>query len=302
MNIAATNWEQVPYFLAVARSGSLRAAADKLGTTHAKINRHLMALEGSYGMQLLRKTRRGIELTDAGKMLLPVAEEAERLFLGAQQRLTGLDRQETGWFRFSLTGSMAYEIVGPILVKFFEAYPGIDIDIHVSDRFEDINRLETDVSLRVTHEVGEDVVARKLYPLAMAYYASPSYLQDHLPTSGPKGEGLHVIGWDEPDRHPRWLGQTPLPLAEVRHATTDHVLQLNLARRGFGIVRTMPLLAKNGLERVPIDGNELEFDRNFYVLLHSDLQRTTRVRRFVDFLTTHLLALQSQIQGDLYDR
>ena len=145
MNIAATNWEQMPYFLAVARSGSLRAAADELGTTHAKINRHLMALEGSYGMQLLRKTRRGIELTDAGKMLLPVAEEAERLFLGAQQRLTGLDRQETGWFRFSLTGSMAYEIVGPILVKFFEAYPGIDIGFQPVDIFKPITDMDIDV-------------------------------------------------------------------------------------------------------------------------------------------------------------
>ena len=50
--------------------------------------------------------------------------------------------------RFSLTGTMAYEIVSPILVRFFEEYPEIDLEIHVSDRFEDINRLETDVSLR----------------------------------------------------------------------------------------------------------------------------------------------------------
>ena len=128
MNLAATNWEQMPYFLAVARSGSLRAAADELGTTHAKINRHLMALEAAYGMQLMRKTRRGIELTDAGRLLLPIAEEAEGLFLGAQQRLTGLDRQETGSFRFSMTGTMAYEVVAPILLKFFDAYPGIDIE------------------------------------------------------------------------------------------------------------------------------------------------------------------------------
>ena len=297
MQFAATNWEQMPYFLAVARFGSLRAAAEALGTTHAKLSRHINALEASYGMALFRRSRVGVELTEAGNLLLPVAKEAEGLFLGAQQRLTGLDRQETGSLRFSLTGTMAYDVVAPILLKFFERYPGIDIDIRVSDRMEDINRLETDVSLRVTYDVTDDVVARKLYPLALGYYASPAYLKRHMPNAGPKGEGLHLIGWDEISRSPSWIEQTPFSLAEVRHATTDHVLQLNLARRGFGIVRTMPLLAENGLELVPVAGNELELDRNLWILLHSDLRRTTRVRRFVDFLTKELLDLKPAIQG-----
>ena len=293
------NWAQMPYFLAVARSGSLRGAAEAMGTTHTKINRHLEALEAAYGMQLIRRSRGGISLTDAGKLLLPIAEEAETLFLGAQQSLTGLDKEETGALRFSLTGTMAYQIVAPILVKFFEAYPEIDIDIHVSDRFEDINKLETDVSLRVGYEVTDDVIARKLYPFALGYYASPDYIARAMPNAGPKGEGLSLIGWDELDRHPQWVKDTPLSLAEVRHATTDHVMQLNLARLGFGIVKTMPLLAQDGLELVPVAGNTLELDRNLYILLHSDLRRTTRVRRFVDFLAAELLALKPSMQGTI---
>ncbi len=302
MQIAATNWEQMPYFIAVARFGSLRGAAESLGTTHAKIRRHINALEASYRMQLFRRSRNGVELTEAGKLLLPVATEAESLFLSAQQKLTGLDRQEAGSIRFSLTGTMAYEVVSPILLKFFEQYPGIDIDVLVSDRMEDINRLESDVSLRVTYEVTDDVVARKLYPLALGYYASPAYLERYMPGIGPKGQGLHLIGWDQIDRSPAWLAQTPFALAEVRHATTDHVLQLNLARRGFGIVHTMPLLAENDLELVPVPGNELELDRNLWILLHSDLRRTTRVRKFVDFLTKEMLVLKPAIQGAVFDQ
>ena len=297
MEFAAKNWEQMPYFLAVARFGSLRAAAEALGTTHAKLSRQIDALEGAYGMQLFRRSRSGVELTEAGKLLLPVAKEAEGLFLGAQQRLTGLDRQETGSLRFSLSGTLAYEIVSPILIKFFERYPGIDIDMRVSDRMEDINRLDTDVSLRVAYEVTDDVVARKLFAPALAYYASPDYLKRHMPEAGSKGEGLHLIGWDEINRNPSWIEHSPFPLAEVRHATTDHVLQLNLARRGFGIVKTMPILASNGLELVPVAGNKPEFDRYIWILLHSDLRRTTRVRRFVDFVADELMALRPLIEG-----
>lgn len=297
MNIYVNSWEQMPYFLATVRGGSLRAGAETLGTTHAKVSRHLNALEISYGMQLLRRTRSGVVLTEAGKLLLPVAEEAENLFLNAQQQLTGLDRHETGTLRFSITGMMAYEIVSPILVKFFQAYPGIDIELCVSDRMQDINRLETDVSLRVADDVTDDVVARKLFRLASAYYASPAYLERNMKTAGPKGQGLHLIGSGEIDHNPSWLRQSPFPLADVRYATTDRFLQLHLARQGFGIVRTMPLSAQNGLELVPVEGNTPQLERNIWILMHSDLRRTTRVRRFVDFLAHELLALKPMIQG-----
>lgn len=297
MNIPVNGWEQMPYFLATARQGSLRGAAEALGTTHAKVSRHLNALEASYGLQLLRRTRSGVTLTEAGKLLIPVAEEAENLFLNAKQRLTGLDRNETGTLRFSITGMMAYEIISPIITKFFQTYPGIDIEVRVSDRMQDINRLETDVSLRIADEVTDDVVARKLYPLASAYYASPTYLERNLKTSGSKGQGLHLIGWGEIERSPTWLKQSPFPLAEVRYATTDRYLQLNLARNGFGIVRTMPILAKNGLKLVPIEGNTPQLERNIWILLHSDLRRTTRVRRFIDFLTKELMTMKPLLQG-----
>ncbi len=297
MRLSASYWEQLPYFLAVSRSGSLRGAAEILGTTHAKINRHIQALESAYGMQLVRRTQRGVTLTDAGKTLLPIAEEAETLFLSAQQRLSGLDKQETGSIRFSVAGTLGYSVVAPILAAFFKKYPEIDVEIHVTDQMRDIRKLEADVSLRVAYEVTEDVVARKLFPLSLAYYASPEYLDAHLPSAGSRGEGLHLLGWDEIDRHPFWLKQTPFPLAEVRHATMDHVMQLNLARNGFGIVRTTPLLAADGLTLVPVTGNEPEPERNIYILLHSDLQRTTRVRRFVDFLADGLMQIKPALQG-----
>ena len=80
------DWGQMPYFLAVARGGSLRAAAEALGATHGTVNRQLQALEASYGVQLFRRTRAGVELTEAGEALIPSAEEAEALFLGARRQ------------------------------------------------------------------------------------------------------------------------------------------------------------------------------------------------------------------------
>ena len=299
MSTRAMDWAQMPYFLSVARSGSLRAAATDLGATHGTVNRHILALEAAYGVRLFKRARSGLELTNAGRSLVPVAEEAESLFLGARRRLQGLDRQETGVVRFSLTGTMAYDIVAPILIRFFKAYPEIDLELSVTDRIENISRLETDVSLRFAADVKDDVVAHKLYPMALGTYASREYLDTHLPNAGPQGEGLHWLGWDNVERHPEWVKDTPFSKAEVRHATADHVMQLSLARRGFGMISTSVYFARIYPELVPVPGANTRLDRSLWLLLHSDLRRTVRVRRFVDFLTRELYLLRPEIQGEL---
>ncbi len=293
---SALDWEQMPYFLAVARAGSLRAAASQLNTTHARINRQLAALETAYGVALFHRSPSGVELTAAGRNLLPVAEEAEILFLGARRNLQGLDRQETGVVRFSLTGTMAYEMVAPILVRFFAEYPEIDVEIHTTDRNEDIKRLEADVSLRVAYEVSDDVIAQKLYPMAMGIYASSAYLDRHLLNAGPKGEGLHWIGWDGPDRHPQWVKQTPFPNAQVRHATSDPVMHLNLLRSGFGMTEISVFFETIHPELTRVPGTEITMGRTLWLLLHSDLRRTTRVRRFVDFMAAGLKEMRPLLQ------
>ena len=291
------DWGQMPYFLAVARGGSLRAAAETLGATHGTVNRQLQALEASYGVQLFRRTRAGVELTEAGQALIPAAEEAEALFLGARRHLQGLDREPSGTVRFSVTGTMVYEIVSPILIDFFKAYPEIDVEVRVRDGFDDINRLETDVSLRVAYDVQDEVVARKLYTMPMAPFASQEYLDQVWPNVGPGGEGLSYIGWDKVERHPDWMADTQHPKAHVRHATMDHVLQIALARRGFGVISTTPYMAKIYPELVQVPGTEVQPGRSMFILLHSDLRRTTRVRRFVDFLAEGMARIRPLIEG-----
>ena len=280
-SMTSTIWEHAAYFLTVARCKSLRKAAEELNTTHATVNRHLLALEKSIGARLFRRTSSGVELTNAGKTLLPAAEQAEVLLGAARRRLEGIDKKESGVVRFSITGTMAYEIIAPIFTRFFEAYPEIDLEIRVSDRNEDIYKLETDVSLRYAFEITEDdVVAKKLFPLRLGVFASKTYLERHLPNAGPGGEGLHWIGWGDVDRRPAWVKQTLFPNAEARHATTDHVMQLSLARNNFGMINTSVYFASLYPELTLVPGTETWLDRTLWILMHSDFRTTTRVRCF----------------------
>lgn len=287
----------MPYFLAAVRAGTLRGAAEATGATHATVKRHIEVLETSYGVQLFRRTRRGLELTSAGRTLLPVVEEAELKVLEARKRVQGLDKEEAGVVRFSTTGTLIYEIVAPVLARFSKSYPDIDLEVTVSDRFQDINRLQTDVSLRFAHEVQDDVIARKLYPMALVPMASRDYLEKTLPIAGPNGEGLSWIGWDKAERQPGWLTGTAFPAAQVRHATTDPVLQLSLARQGLGMINSSVYFTTIYPELIAVPGIAPILDRNLWLLFHSELRRTVRVRRFIDFLSKELIALKPLLQA-----
>lgn len=291
------DWTGIPYFLAAVRAGTLRGAAETTGATHATVKRHIEVLENSYGVQLFRRTRRGLELTSAGRDLIPLVEEAELKVMEARKRVQGLDKDETGVVRFSTTGTLVYEIVAPILARFSKSYPEIDLDIRVSDRFEDINRLQTDVSLRFAYDVQDDVIARKLYPMALVPMASRDYLEKTLPVAGPQGEGLSWIGWDKAERHPEWLKDTAFPAADVHHATTDPVLQLSLARQGLGMINSSVYFTTVYPELIPVPGVAPVLDRNLWLLFHSELRRTVRVRRFIDFMSKELIALKPLLQA-----
>ena len=295
-----SDWETMPFFLAVARGGSLRAGAAMMNANHVTVNRNIQILETTYGVQLFTRSRRGFQLTTAGEELLPLAEEAERIFLGARRRVGGLDKSETGTIRFSLSPMMAFDVVAPILARFFKAYPAIDVEFRLTDRKEDINRAETDVSLRVAYEVTDDVVARKLYPIAIGTYASRTYLEDVVAKAEPGGAGLSWLGWTGPGDDVARPNQSPFPLAAVRHASDEGYMHLSLVRQGCGLSK-LPVVYEHlypDLRQVP--GTEAELSRTLWILLHTDLRRTVRVRRFVDFLAEGLRDLQPEMQGTLY--
>lgn len=86
MAIRANDWAQLPYFLAVARFGSLRAAAEEMGATHATVDRNLKALEQAYGACLFNRSRCGLKLTPAGEALILMAETAEDIWSASADR------------------------------------------------------------------------------------------------------------------------------------------------------------------------------------------------------------------------
>jgi len=287
------DWAELPYFLAVARSGSLRAASQSVGGSHATIDRHLKALEASYGVRLFERSTTGLGLTLAGEQLLPLAEAAETAVINARRRVQGLDREAAGAVRVTVPPSLAYNVLPPIFARFCARHPDIELDIVVTDRIQDLARLEVDVSVRVAHQVTDDVVGRRLLRYASGVYASQGYLDRHWAGRGSGGEGLHWIGWGDSVARPDWVRDSPFPRAPLRHNARDGYMITHMVKQGLGMSYLPCYLSdyEAGLVRVP--DTEVWLDRSIWLLLHADLRKTTRVRLLVDHMVDELKAMRA---------
>lgn len=293
------SWAALPYFLAVARTGSLRAAAESLGSTHATVRRRLNALEGAYGVRLFDRSVDGLALTAAGRDILPRAEAAEREVVAARRQLGGLDMEATGVVRVSIPPSLAHDVLSPVFAGFAEEHPEIDLEIIVTNRFQDLARHEVDVAVRIAFEISDDVVGRRVLQYAKGVYASKAYLDAHFSKRGPKGEGLTWIGWGDSDPLPEWVRTSPFPMARIRHTVREGVMQMHLVRAGLGMAHLPCYVEATYPDLRPVPGTRAELDRSIWLLLHADLKRTTRVRLFVDYLAERLREQRSLFLGPL---
>lgn len=291
------DWKSLPAFLAVARSGSLRAGAEQLDGNHATVRRQIEALEAQLGTTLFRRTAGGLTLSAAGRRLLPRALDAEAALLRGFSAVKGLDREAAGRIRLSADPMTAHYMLAPVLAEFAALYPDIEIELKLSYDLDSIEKDETDISVRHVVGVSEDAIGRKLFPLSIGVFAARSYIDSALPHAGAKGKGLTWLGYGDVPELAQMIAASPYPKARVRHIVTDPQMHLHMARAGAGMtfLATWVQAVFPELQQVP--GTRLDRQRSTWVLLHGGLRRVRRARLLVDFLYDALLERRAEFIG-----
>lgn len=297
MHASPMDWTEMPYFLAVARNGSLRLAAESLGVSHGTVDRHIQSLEVACKSQLFLRSPNGMALTASGEALLPAAEQAETMILGARNTLPSIDASASGRVRFAMPSWIAYPVIAPRIRQFRALHPDIDLEIMISNRFQSLAKAEADVSIRVAFDVEDDVVGKHLFVWHDAVLASERYLDEHWQGRGRDGEGLHWLGWAGPNPHHIWEKQRPFPKAKAVHDIEDEMMFLHMLAEGHGMA-VFPVACTHfspGLVRVP--GTPVLPDRSLWLLANKALQNTARVRAVAEFFEAELMALKGVFQG-----
>lgn len=249
------DWNDLQYFLAVARDGSLTGAARRLHVSQSTVTRRIEALEHALRAPLFLRRREGYVLSEAGTELLPAAERAEEALAEVGRQRFDAPARIAGTVRIAVAEMLGQWILLPALGELRVAYPDLEIEIVAGIETIRLARREADLAIRLVrpHEAG-GLTIRRLGGLGIGLYAAPSYLAARgTPSHLPDLAGHDLIGWDPAHAAfpiPLWLARIA-PAARQPIKVNTMAGHLLAAQAGLGIAALLRTAAEqSGLVRV----------------------------------------------------
>ncbi|WP_250477821.1 MULTISPECIES: LysR family transcriptional regulator [unclassified Caballeronia] len=280
MNGPNLEWSDVRIFLAIARSGTLGAAARMIGQTQPTMGRRLRALEESLGHVLFQRTRDGFVLTDEGAAVLSYAERMDEEALSFTRALAGQDAKLTGVLRVSSSDWFGVHVLTPIFARFLAKHPEVSIELVTDARRYNLARREADLVFRITPFDEPDVIQRKLMHIDYALYGRADLTS---PKAG-DGKGQTLISMDSAfDQLPDvlWVKRM-LPNAKIVFGSNNRDAQAQMCAQGTGYA-VLPCPLGDGDARLArFDVGEAPPGRDVWLGYHRDLKRVARLRALLD--------------------
>ena len=279
------DWSDLSVFLAVARCGSLAKAASKLNVTHSTIFRRINSLESAVGVKLFTRLPEGYRLTAIGTEVLGHVEQVSGLIDELQRLLENQNDTPQGTINVTAPHNLAYRYLPPFVAEFRRLYPGIHINLIVSNDDLNLSRREADLAIRATSAPPEHLIAHKLCSLAWGAYASATYLAEHGAPSDETSLRQHSIisAHESLLRLPayNWVDRN-VSQQRIVARCNDLVSMSALAAAGVGIALLPDDQAKPALERLFTFAPGKHSD--LWVLTHPDLRDNRRLALFKTFI------------------
>jgi DNA-binding transcriptional LysR family regulator len=291
-NRAAFDWNDLRHFLAVARAGSTLAAAKALGTSQSTVHRRLAELEARIGRPLVTRHPTGYRLTELGERLLPYAERAEEAITAFERHSLVSDQDLAGTVRVTCASTLADRLAkSPLIDAFHARYPGLRVELVITDRYIDLSKGEADIAIRFGEPQDDALIGRKIAAVPWAVYASRSYVERHGRPERPEDIEHHVVvAYDGEIANyaaARWL-RSVAPHARVAARSENWPGFVLAVKSGVGLG---PLPIHHGdreKELVRLIDTAPEVVSHFWLLMHRDMRRTPRVRAFFDYVVAEL--------------
>lgn len=290
------DWDDVRYFLAVARGGSVRAAAARLSVNHATVLRRVAQLEERLGVQLFEKLPSGYRLTIAGEEVLEFADQMEASSHKLETRVFGRDQGVRGLLRVTLPPPLAGQLLMPDFTKFAALHPEIELELLATGELANLTNRQADVAIRVVYD-------RETMPLNLhglkgpevfgGFYLAHDRLAAWQDDSTDSLRWIVVSGPGVPD----WAreGEAQTTSAPIR--TTDFATQLAAVRQGLGVT-ALPCFVGDAdplLARLP--GSGLHLYGTLWLLTQGETRKTKRVRLLTEFISRRLATYTQLLAG-----
>ena len=275
------DWNQLKAFLATAESGSLSAAARKLGLTQPTLSRQVAAIEKAMGVTLFERVGKAMALTTTGLDLLEHARAmgtaAEALNLAA----TGRSQAVGGVVSVSATDAVAAYLVTPLVRKLRDQDPGITVEVIASNALSDLLRREADIAIRHVKPEQPELIARLVREASACFYASEDWVKANgHPRTAADAANLPFVGAERNGQYLGYLQRHGLPVTKDSFSCyAEHsVASWSLVRAGMGIGAMMDEIARQtpGVVRVLDDVPPVMFP--IWLVSHRELRTSRSIR------------------------
>ena len=183
--------QEIAVFARIVSAGSLSAAARDLGLSPALISRRLAGLESRLGVRLINRTTRSLHLTDEGAAYHETCTRVLAEMQEADAAVSAGRAEPRGILRVALPASFGNQHVAPLVPKFAERYPDVQLALSLSDRNVNVVEEGFDLAVRIADLADSSLAARKLAPNRRVVCASPAYLRRHGAPRTPQDLAQH---------------------------------------------------------------------------------------------------------------
>ena len=291
MRLETLDWTYIRSFLLVAEAGSLSAAAKAAGLSQPTLGRHIKAAETALGAQLFTRVANGLELTEAGALLLDPARQMS----GAYARLTALaagrDTTLSGTVRITASVVVSHYLLPQVISELRAVEPDIAIELVPSDATENLLYREADIAIRMYRPTQLDIITRKIADQPLALYGAQSLLDRiGMPKTLDDLSEMPFVGFDRSDLIIRTMRDAGLVVDRsffgVRCDDQATYWQLVCAGCGLGAMQSVIGDAEPRVRKLDVQADIPPLP--VWLAAHEAVYRIPRVKRVWTYLADHL--------------
>jgi len=285
--MADFDWNDLRAFLAVARTGRLTAAAARLGLDHSTLSRRIAGLEHALKAKLFDRSPTGYTLTDQGARMVPMAEEMERLALGAADAVGGSAASVEGTVRVGSPEGFGSWFLAPRIGALTERHPQLRVQLVAAASTFSLSKRDADIVVSVSRPQDGRLTVSRLIDYDLGLYAAPVYLAGHAPVDAAADlKGHRFVTYIEDLLHFPELDfvRQVAPEGCTALESSNLVAQLRATIAGAGLCVLPAFLAAGDPRLVRILPREVALTRSLWLIVHQDLAELARVKAVLRFI------------------
>lgn len=263
--------------LALARTGTLAAAGERLGVDGSTVFRSLQRMERALGQTLFARSRSGYQPAELALTLAEHAEQVEAALESARTAAQQRPEQVGGRLRITSTDTVLHGLVAPALARLRQEHPLLEFELHAGNEIASLTKRDADIAVRATQKPPPHLVGRRLGPLRVALYAARRGPVKRM-ADVEAGRAAWVAVDDALPEHPsvRWR-RRHFPKAVPTFRANSLLTVLELVALGLGVGVLPVFLAGTRTDLRDLTGPLDECESSLWLLAHPQSRHLRRV-------------------------